>query len=299
MTNRLAGKIRRKRFVWPLARRGGLGLRLWIVWPLWVLVSLRGVNQLPMFGPCLSPARPRWMRRPSSNEGKPTSPQPSIRSATPNSLSLSYTQPSPEKERGNQAPGELQLSPNHLQRKEIKLSEEEGAPPAGKPSNTCSESLLNYQFNSKHTLVTLWSLGTLWVHSEETQRTLTFLGLCCNVLYDDYHDKKMIWNSESNVKKWCWLWWRRRWVFMEPPAAPVRQIVTFFQGRPGPNPLHWTTVMHSALLCTVNQTRQNNIKMLHFTDSNAVHGWTKIIFFRIITLQYDVLCVLNLRQHTD
>ena len=61
----------------------------------------------------------------------------------------------------------------------------------------------NMSYDSKPTLVTLWSLGTLWVHSEETQRTLTFLGLCCNVLYDDYHDKKMIWNLESNVKKWC------------------------------------------------------------------------------------------------
>ena len=35
--------------------------------------------------------------------------------------------PSPEKERGPQAPGELQLSPNHVQREEIKLSEQEGA----------------------------------------------------------------------------------------------------------------------------------------------------------------------------
>ena len=58
--------------VWPLARRSGLGLRLWIVWPLRVLVSLRGVNQLPMFGP-LSPAQ---MRRPSSNEGKRRHPNP-------------------------------------------------------------------------------------------------------------------------------------------------------------------------------------------------------------------------------
>ena len=65
-------KIRRKMCVWPLARRSGLGLRLWIVWPLRVLVSLRGVNQLPMFGP-LSPAQ---MRRPSSNEGKRRHPNP-------------------------------------------------------------------------------------------------------------------------------------------------------------------------------------------------------------------------------
>ena len=35
--------------------------------------------------------------------------------------------PSPEKERGPQAPGELQMSPNHVQREEIKLSEQEGA----------------------------------------------------------------------------------------------------------------------------------------------------------------------------
>ena len=35
--------------------------------------------------------------------------------------------PSPEKERGPKAPGELQLSPNHVQREEIKLSEQEGA----------------------------------------------------------------------------------------------------------------------------------------------------------------------------
>ena len=41
--------------------------------------------------------------------------------------------PSPEKERGPQAPGELQMSPIHVQREEIKLSEEEGASPASKP----------------------------------------------------------------------------------------------------------------------------------------------------------------------
>ena len=35
--------------------------------------------------------------------------------------------PSPEKERGSQAAGELQMSPIHVQREEIKLSEEEGA----------------------------------------------------------------------------------------------------------------------------------------------------------------------------
>ena len=40
---------------------------------------------------------------------------------------------SPEKERSHQAPGELQMSPNHVQREDIKLSEEEGASLAGKP----------------------------------------------------------------------------------------------------------------------------------------------------------------------
>ena len=111
-----------------------------------------------MFGPCLSPARPRWMRRPSSNEGKPTSPQPSIRSATPNSLSLSYT----EKERGDQAPGELQLSPNHLQRKEIKLSEEEGVTlvcKAPAPSLAWNTAPLGAPPALRVCGVTLWSRG--------------------------------------------------------------------------------------------------------------------------------------------
>ena len=52
---------------------------------------------------------------------------------------------SSEKERSPQAPGELQMSPNHVQREEIKLSEEEGTSPACKapaPSSTWATSPL-------------------------------------------------------------------------------------------------------------------------------------------------------------
>ena len=72
--------------------------------------------------------------------------------------------PSPEKERGPQAPGELQMSPSHVQREEIKLSEEEGASPACKapaPSLTWNISPLGAPPAPRRCGLTLsqWSRG--------------------------------------------------------------------------------------------------------------------------------------------
>ena len=72
--------------------------------------------------------------------------------------------PSPEKERGPQAPSELQMSPSHVQREEIKLSEEEGASPACKapaPSLTWNISPLGAPPAPRRCGLTLsqWSRG--------------------------------------------------------------------------------------------------------------------------------------------
>ena len=68
--------------------------------------------------------------------------------------------PSPEKERGPQAPGELQMSPNHVQREE--LSEEEGASAACKapaPSLTWNTAPLGAPPAPRVCGLTLWSRG--------------------------------------------------------------------------------------------------------------------------------------------
>ena len=70
--------------------------------------------------------------------------------------------PSPEKERGHQAPGELQMSPIHVQREEIKLSEEESASPIGKPptpSSTWTTSPLDTPPGPRACGLTRWSRG--------------------------------------------------------------------------------------------------------------------------------------------
>ena len=70
--------------------------------------------------------------------------------------------PSPEKERGPTASGELQLSPNHVQREEIKLSEEESASPIGKPptpSSTWTTSPLDTPPGPRACGLTRWSRG--------------------------------------------------------------------------------------------------------------------------------------------
>ena len=70
--------------------------------------------------------------------------------------------PSPEKERGHQAPGELQMSPIHVQREEIKLSEEEGASPASKPpapSLAWNISPVGAPPAHRACGLTLWSIG--------------------------------------------------------------------------------------------------------------------------------------------
>ena len=69
---------------------------------------------------------------------------------------------SPEKERSPQAPGELQISPNHVQREEINLSEEEGASPACKapaPTSTWNTTPLGAPPAPRLCGLTLWSRG--------------------------------------------------------------------------------------------------------------------------------------------
>ena len=67
--------------------------------------------------------------------------------------------PSPEKERSSHAPGELQMSPNHVQREEIKLSEEESASPIGKPPTPSSTSPLDTPPGPRACGLTCWSRG--------------------------------------------------------------------------------------------------------------------------------------------
>ena len=70
--------------------------------------------------------------------------------------------PSPEKERGSQAAGELQMSPIHVQREEIKLSEEEGVTlvcKAPAPSLAWNTAPLGAPPALRVCGVTLWSRG--------------------------------------------------------------------------------------------------------------------------------------------
>ena len=124
------------------------------------------------------------------------------------------------------------------------------------PCGICDKAFSKASLKKRHTML---------MHTDEKPHSCQYCDKKFGLHYNmKMHEKRCVMqpnlnfankcpkNQKLNIKKYKinaifhfhpWLW--RRSAFMEPPAAPVRQIVTFFQRQGQTNPTaHYTELNH-------------------------------------------------------